>query len=90
MPSPNVFVQDIPQEAGTTGNVCAASNLLHAYTYIDCRQHKVLILTCQDAFLETITYITKINNDCRQITVTYSKHTNTNTEADNQTDRQID
>lgn len=83
IPLPNVFVQDIPQEAETTGNVCPASSLLHAYTYIYCRQHKVVLSTCQDAFLEkkcssitfTMTYRTKINNDCIQITVTYSKHT---------------
>lgn len=34
IPLPNVFVQDIPQEAETTGNVCPASSLLHACTYI--------------------------------------------------------
>lgn len=38
IPLPNVFVQDIPQEAETTGNVCPASRLLHACTYIYCRR----------------------------------------------------
>lgn len=28
-----VFAQDIPQEAETTGNVCPASNLFHAYMH---------------------------------------------------------
>lgn len=43
MPWPIVFAQDIPQEAETTGNVCPAPGLFHAYmhtysTYVEYRR----------------------------------------------------
>lgn len=45
---PVVFAQDIPQEAETTGNVCPASSLFHAYMH-----------TCLHIHIEDGTYVTR-------------------------------